>query len=145
MEQDLTLYVDSLFTNMENFTQNDGLIGKPVTQGDKTFLPVMSITFGFGGGDSASKLKQNAGSTSGVGNIMGGGALGIGAKLSTDAVLIIDNNNLLLAPIGTPSGVSQMIEKIPQILSNMNIGGAQAGQQANQGNTTSGGGQGTMQ
>jgi uncharacterized spore protein YtfJ len=33
---------------METFSQNDGLIGKPVVQGDKTFLPVMSITLGFG-------------------------------------------------------------------------------------------------
>ncbi len=42
--------VDALFRSLENFTQNEGIIGKPVTQGEKTFLPVVSITVGYGGG-----------------------------------------------------------------------------------------------
>jgi uncharacterized spore protein YtfJ len=135
MEQDLTQYVNTLFSNMESFAQNEGLIGKPVTQGDKTFLPVVSVMIGFGGGDSQSKMnKSSAGSNSfGMGNIMGGGALGLGAKLCTDAVLILDNNNVSVAPIGAQSSISQVIDKIPQIIGNMNQqGGQQGSQQGNQ-------------
>jgi uncharacterized spore protein YtfJ len=129
MAQDLTQYVDTLFANMKSFSQVDGLIGKPVIQGDKTFLPVISITLGYGGGDSQSKGKQGANVASG--NMMGD-AMGVGAKLCTDAVLVIDKDNVLLAPIGTKGNVSQMIDKVPQIISNMNAGGQQAGQQAGQ-------------
>jgi len=39
--------VDTLFKSLENFTQTEGIIGKAVTQGDKTFLPVVSITVGY--------------------------------------------------------------------------------------------------
>lgn len=134
MEQNLTQYVDTLFTNMEGFTQREGLIGKPVVQGDKTFLPVMSITLGYGGGDTQSRGKAggNMANAGGGGATIGGGALGLGAKLSADAVLVIDKDNVLLAPIGAQGNVSQIIDKIPQILNNMNAGGQGGGQQQNQ-------------
>lgn len=142
MEQDLTQYVNTLFSNMESFTQNEGLIGKPVTQGNKTFLPVVSVMIGFGGGDSQSKMnKSTAGTNSfGMGNVMGGGALGLGAKLCTDAVLILDNDNVLLAQIGAASNITKVIDKIPQIISNMNPQGGQQGNQqgAQQGSQQSG-------
>lgn len=129
MEQSITQYVDTLFTNMENFSQKDGLIGKPVTQGDKTFLPIMSITLGYGGGDTQSKSKTSVNNTSNMGGGVMGGALGIGAKLCTDAVIVIDKENVLMAPISSPGNISQVINKIPQIISSMGQG-SQAGQNA---------------
>jgi uncharacterized spore protein YtfJ len=137
MEQSITQYVDTLFTNMENFSQKDGLIGKPVTQGDKTFLPVMSLTLGYGGGDTQAKSKQNTGNASNMGGGVMGGALGIGAKLSTDAVIVIDKDNVLMAPLGAAGSISQVINKIPQIISSL---GPQSGQQgtAQQGQQSAG-------
>jgi uncharacterized spore protein YtfJ len=124
--ENLTQQVDTLFSNMENFSQNDSLIGKPTTQGDKTFLPVMSLTLGYGGGDTQSKGKQsNAASSAGT---MGSGALGVGAKLCTDAVIVIDKDNVLLAPINATSSVGQIISQIPQIIGNMQSGGSQPAQ-----------------
>lgn len=133
MDQNINQYVDTLFTNMENFSQKDGLIGKPVTQGDKTFLPVMSITLGYGGGDTQSKSKTNAGNNASMGGGVMGGALGIGAKLCTDAVIVIDKDNVLMAPINAQAGggMTQVLNKIPQIISGMG-GGAQGGQQSQQ-------------
>jgi len=129
MDQNINQYVDALFTNMENFSQKDGLIGKPVTQGDKTFLPIMSITLGYGGGDTQAKNKTNTNTAASTGGGMLSGALGIGAKLCTDAVIVIDKDNVLMAPVGTPGNISQVINKIPQIISSMG-GGAQGGQQS---------------
>jgi uncharacterized spore protein YtfJ len=138
MEQSITQYVDTLFNNMENFSQKDGLIGKPVTQGDKTFLPIMSITLGYGGGDTQSKNKTSVNNTTNVGGGMLSGALGIGAKLSTDAIIVIDKDNVLMAPVGSPGNISQVINKIPQIISSMSpTSGGQQGQ-SSQGNMQSG-------
>ncbi len=148
MDQNINQYVDTLFTNMENFSQKDGLIGKPVMQGDKTFLPVMSITLGYGGGDTQSKSKTNAGNNASMGGGVMGGALGIGAKLCTDAVIVIDKDNVLMAPVNAQAGggMTQVLNKIPQILSGMS-GGAQSGQQSQgqQGGTQAGGQQGGAQ
>lgn len=131
----LTQNVDTLFSNLESFTQKEGVIGKPVTHGDKTFIPVVSVTLGYGSGNTASKNQQgntasNQANTMGAGN-MAGGALGLGAKLSTDAVILIDKDNVSLLPLSAAGNTSQLMDKIPQILSGMNQN-KQQGQQNNQ-------------
>ncbi len=128
MEQDVTQYVDTLFSNLKDFSQQDGLIGKPVVQGDKTFLPVMSMMLGFGGGDSQSKGKQNAQTNGGIGSMMGG-AHGAGLKLCTDAIIIIDNDQVSVTPIGMGAAGTGLMDKIPQIISGMKTGGQQGNQQ----------------
>lgn len=114
--QTLTQNVETLFTNMEKFAQKEGVIGKPVTQGDKTFLPVISITLGYGGGDTQSKTTQSGSNTTvGMPN-MTGGAMGLGARLYTDAVIIINKDNVSMVPVSAASTLSQMVDKVPQIL-----------------------------
>lgn len=125
--------VNSLFRSLEDFTQNEGIIGKPVIQGDKTFLPVVSITVGYGGGNAVmgkgqkgNPLAMNSGmGSSGTGT----GALGLGAKLNTDAVIVIDNlNNQSVTMMPINSSASTLVDKIPQIISDMNQN-KQSGQQ----------------
>jgi len=115
--------VDSLFHSLENFTQKEGIIGKPVTQGDKTFLPVVSITVGYGGGNASMGKGQQSGTmSSSVGaQNAGTGALGLGAKLCTDAVIVIDNqNNQSVTMLPVSSAAGSLMDKIPQIISGMN-------------------------
>ena len=61
MEQNVTQYVDSLFTNITGFTQQEGLIGKLVKCEDKTFIPVMSVTLG-----TAAKTRKARGGRPGA-------------------------------------------------------------------------------
>lgn len=128
--------VDALFSNLESFTQNEGLIGKPVVHGDKTFLPVVSVTLGYGSGNSASKPQQGSSSSSqGIGSMisatnMAGGALGLGAKLSTDAIIVIDKDKVSMMPLNAPANAGQLMDKLPQILSGMT--NKQQGQQQGQ-------------
>jgi len=114
--------VDTLFKSLENFTQSEGIIGKPVTQGDKTFLPVVSITVGYGGGNASMK-GQTSSSTSGDTN-SGSGALGLGAKLCTDAVIVLDGQNVFMLPVNSSAASGTLVDKIPQIISGMKSGGA---------------------
>lgn len=129
--------VDMLFTNLENFTQNEGVIGKPVIQENKTFLPVVSVTLGYGGGNSANKTQPGDDNTTNqtIGNMaakMSGGALGFGAKLNTEAVIIIDKDKDSVSLISLSAPNSQLTEKIPQMLMNMGQN-KQGGQQNQQG------------
>lgn len=141
MEQstNLSQNVDTLFSNLESFTQNEGLIGKPVTHGDKTFIPVVSVTLGYGSGNTASKnqqsssaLGQSAPPPLGAGN-MAGGALGLGAKLSTDAIIVIDKDNVSMMQLNAATSAGQLMDKIPQILSGMGQGKQQGQQSQSQG------------
>lgn len=124
--------VDTLFSNLEDFTQNQGLIGKPITHENKTFMPIVSVTLGYGSGNTASKAQPVASSGSGK---MSGGALGLGAKLCTDAVLMIDKtkDDVSMIPVNSAS-TSQLMDKIPQMVSSMGQGvqGQQNQQQGQQ-------------
>lgn len=146
MEQNLNLTqnVDTLFSNLEKFTQTEGVIGKPVTHGDKTFIPVVTVTLGYGGGNSSSKSQQGANPqgqgtnlASGLGN-MAGGALGLGAKLSTDAIIVIDKDNVSMMQISPAANATQLMDKIPQILSGINQNKQQDQQQGQQQNQAQG-------
>jgi len=130
--------VDMLFTNLENFTQNEGVIGKPVIHENKTFLPVVSVTLGYGGGNSANKTQpgDNNSTTQTIGNMaakMSGGALGFGAKLNTEAIIVIDKDKDSVSMLSlNATATSQLSEKIPQML--MNLGQSKQGSQQNQQN-----------
>lgn len=114
--------VDTLFRSLQNFTQNEGVIGKPVVQGNKTLMPVVSVTVGYGGGNASMGKNGSSSSSVGMGSTSSGsGALGLGAKLNTEAILIVDDQSqeVSMLPMSV-SGASQIVDKIPQILSGMN-------------------------
>lgn len=127
----LSQNVDTLFTNLENFTQNQGVIGKPVTHENKTFMPIVSVTLGYGSGNTASKAQPMPTVAVASGK-MSGGALGLGAKLSTDAIIVIDKDNVSILPVNS-ANTSQLIDKIPQMISGMGQGQQQQSQGQDQG------------
>jgi uncharacterized spore protein YtfJ len=141
--------VETLFSNLENFTQNEGVIGKPVTHGDKTFFPVVSLTLGYGSGNTANK-NQQGNTTATQGDIAGsmnmsGGALGLGAKLNTEAIIVIDNDKVSMMQLSPVANATQLVDKIPQMLMGMQKQQGQQGQaqgQQNQGQDQQNQGQG---
>lgn len=142
-----TQNLDTLFSNLENFTRKESVLGSPVTYGDKTLIPIVSVTLGYGSGNSAAKTQGGAGAgqqsatPAGQANANTGmGALGLGAKINTEAVVLIDKENVSVLTINDKadkSVLTQMMDKIPQIFM-----GQQQGQQKGQGQQ---GGQGQKQ
>ena len=125
MDQNLNLTqsIDNLFSNIENFTQTEGVMGKPLTHENKTFIPVVSVSIGCGGGNSATKNQQGNTSgreatTSGAAN-MSGGALGLGARVSTDAIIVIDDGNVSMMTLSAAGNATQLIDKIPEMVKGM--------------------------
>jgi len=137
MEVNTTLNqnIDTLFSNIETFTQNEGMLGKPVVQGDKTIIPVVSVTIGYGGGNTSGKVSQGTtGTNQGTGNA-GMDALGLGARISTDALAVVDEQNVTVIPVNAnPSNMNQLINQIPQMMGKGQNNQSQ-GQQQNQQST----------
>ncbi|WP_303863829.1 GerW family sporulation protein [Alkalibaculum bacchi] len=138
--EDLDIYLKLYLFNK----LNQGLIGKPIVHENKTFMPIVSVTLGYGSGNIASKTQPIPSSVSGK---MSGGALGLGAKLCTDAVLMIDKDKVSMIPVNSAS-TSQLMDKIPQMVSSMGQGKqgqqAQQGQQPQQGQSSQNQGQNTQ-
>jgi uncharacterized spore protein YtfJ len=115
--------VNTLFQSLENFTQNEGVIGKPVSQNQRTFLPVVTVTVGYGGGNASMNAKNaaNTATASTNSNTTGTGALGLGARLNTEAIIVINDQSqdVSILPMNS-AGVGPIMDKIPQILTGMN-------------------------
>jgi len=83
--------------------RSETIIGKAVTVGDKTVIPVVKITFGFGaGGGQRDKDKTDE---------YGGGGGG-GAKIEPAAFIIMDDKGIRLLPAGKGKW-DTIIEAIP--------------------------------
>jgi len=125
--------IDTLFSNIETFTQNEGMLGKPVSQGDKTLIPIISVTIGYGGGNTSGKMSSGTTATAqGTGNA-GMDALGLGAKISTDALAVVDGENVSVIPVNaTPSNMNQLINQIPQMMMGKGQNNQSQNQQQNQ-------------
>jgi uncharacterized spore protein YtfJ len=81
---------------------------------------VVSVTVGYGGGNASMKGQSGSGSSSTTGagsSNTGTGALGLGAKLCTDAIIMIDNQNVSMLSVNSSAG--NITDKIPQIISGM--------------------------
>lgn len=124
--------VNSLFQSLEDFTQKEGIIGKPVTQGTMTFLPVVSITLGYGGGNANMKGQGGSSSNASASSSTGTGAMGLGAKLCTDAVIVVDGQNVSVLPMNAAGASTTLMDKIPQIVSGMKGQGQSQGTAQNQ-------------
>jgi uncharacterized spore protein YtfJ len=114
--------VNTLFQSLENFTQNEGVIGKPVSQNQRTFLPVVTVTVGYGGGNASMNAKNAATmASSNTNSNTGTGALGLGARLNTEAIIVINDQSqdVSILPMNS-AGVGPIMDKIPQILTGMN-------------------------
>ncbi len=95
--------VDIFFSNLENFTQNEGILGKPITHGNTTLIPVISITIGYGGNSKEKNLS--------------GGFFGLGGKICTDAIIMIEKENVSVISIN--GGKGKVADKIPGIMSTL--------------------------
>ncbi|MDF2545105.1 MAG: hypothetical protein K0R93_3 [Anaerosolibacter sp.] len=128
MEQNVT----TLFSNIESFAQQEGTLGRPISVEDKTLIPVISVSIGYGGGNSSGKLTQGSTAASQGSSNTGMDALGLGARISTDAVLIVDQGNISAISINPTAGaIGQIMNKIPQIMG-MGQNAQQQGQQQGQ-------------
>jgi uncharacterized spore protein YtfJ len=127
--------VDTLFSDLHNLTKTENVLGTPMTVEDKTLVPLISVTLGYGSTGMGTKTQM-------AGNMNSeSGGHGLGAKVSPSGVIVIDKGSVQIFSTNEGGAMSQMMGKIPQALSsmgqNMMTGGAQ-GQQGGSQNQQSG-------
>ncbi len=91
---------------LREISKSETIIGKPLTVGDKTVIPVVKISVGFGaGGGQGEDDKRGSG--------FGGGGGG-GAKIEPAAFIIMDDKGVRLLP-AQKGKWGDLIDTIPDI------------------------------
>ncbi|RBP38958.1 GerW family sporulation protein [Garciella nitratireducens] len=99
--------IETFFSNLEEFTQNEGILGKAITHGNITFIPIISITMGYG--EKANSKEKNSMKE----------FFGLGAKISTQGVIMIENEEISV--ISIDGGRIELKEKISKIIDTLDV------------------------
>lgn len=108
--------IEGALNGVQGMIDTKSVIGEPITAPDGTIIvPVSRVSFGVGGGGSQFAAKNKEGE-----NLFAGG-IGSGASVQAEAFLVINNSNVRLIPMNTPStSVDKLIDMIPGALDKVN-------------------------
>lgn len=92
---------------MERLLSSKTVIGEPITAGESTVVPLLSVGAGFGAGAGSGKGDEGA---------SGGAGGGFGIK--PVAVIVIEKDSVRVEPIrkGSSSIIEQLADKVPQLI-----------------------------
>ena len=110
--EDLDHLIKTTLGEVEKVLNTKTVIGEPITIGDTTLIPLISVGFGFGaGGGSAKGEDKNSGEGSGSGT-------GGGAGVRPIAVIVIDKEGTRIEPIkGSMAAVlEKLTESMPDVI-----------------------------
>ncbi|MFT8313875.1 MAG: spore germination protein GerW family protein [Clostridium sp.] len=100
--------LDTLFSNLENFLKTETVVGEPITVGETTLVPIISLSFGCGTG---------AGNNGDKGAAINGTGLGAAAKVTPNAVIAITGDKVNLLPISGKNNLDSLLNLVPEIVS----------------------------
>jgi uncharacterized spore protein YtfJ len=94
-------------TEMERLLSSKTVIGEPITSGENTVVPLLSVGAGFG-----------AGAGSGRGDEGASGGAGGGFGIKPIAVIVIEKDTVRVEPVrkGGGSLIEQLADKVPQLI-----------------------------
>lgn len=98
--------LESMYNKLDNFLKTETVVGEPIEIGSIKLIPIITASFGLGGG-----FGEEAESNS------GGGGGGLGCKISPDAILVVKDDNVEMLPVKSKNSLGQLIEKVPDLIS----------------------------
>ncbi len=98
---------DSILSRIESMARAQTVLGEPVQVGEKTVIPVVKISVGFGAGGSeaAENDKKSA----------GGGGGGGGFSIQPVGFIVIEGEKTAFLPV-KQKAVGSLVELIPNIM-----------------------------
>lgn len=108
--------MNTVFTKVEDYVKHESMMGTPLTVENKTLVPIVSVSLGYGSGNNSPKNKNNSTSSSCPAE-----GVGLGAKIATDAVVVIDKDCVSMLPVSqrTNVNINDMITKLPNVISSL--------------------------
>ncbi len=95
--------LESMYDKLDNFLKTETVIGEIIEVGEVKLIPIITASFGLGGGIGE---EDNS----------GGGGGGVGCKISSDAILVIRGSEVEMMPVKNKNSLDKLIEKIPELI-----------------------------
>ena len=110
--EDIERLVTSTLGEIEKVLGSKTVVGEPITIGDSTLIPLISVGFGFGLGAGSGKGEEKQKSEG------SGGGGGAGGGVKPIAVIIVDKDGARIEPIkgGMASALEKIGETVPEMM-----------------------------
>jgi uncharacterized spore protein YtfJ len=106
--EDIENMVKTTISQIEKVLSSKTVVGEPITVGDTTLIPLLSMGFGFGAGGTG---KSEASAQPGSGTGGGGG-------MKPVAIIVVDKDGVRIEPIksSVAAAIEKLGEKVPGIV-----------------------------
>lgn len=95
--------LEAMYDKLDNFLKTETVIGETIDLGEVKLIPIITASFGLGGGMGEEDQS-------------GGGGGGVGCKISADAVLVIRGSEVKMMPVKNKGSLDKLIEKVPSLI-----------------------------
>ncbi len=100
--------LNTLFEKLEKFLNTETVVGEAFQVGSITMVPIISVSFGVGGGEGGGKDNK--------GNDGSGYGGGVGCKITPNAMLVIKNDEVSVVPLTNRGSLERIVEMVPEIM-----------------------------
>ena len=95
--------VEALFHGMDGVVSSKTVVGEAIHINDTIILPLVDVSFAVGAGAFNAEKKER-------------GAGGIGGKMTTCAVLVIQNGHTRLVNIKNQDTITKILDMVPDVI-----------------------------
>ncbi len=98
--------LDTAFSYLEKFLRTETVVGEAIVIGETTIIPLVTVSFGAGGGGGKGPVNNES---SGLG-------VGMGAKITTDAVLVVKDGIVSIIPVKGRTDIDRLVGMVPELI-----------------------------
>jgi uncharacterized spore protein YtfJ len=96
--------LEAMYGKLDHFLKTETVVGETIEVGEIKLIPIITASFGLGGGIGEEENKA------------GGGGGGVGCKISPDAILVIRGAEVEMLPVKNKGSLEKLIEKVPELI-----------------------------
>jgi uncharacterized spore protein YtfJ len=96
--------LETMYGKLDHFIKTETVVGEIIEVGELKLIPIITASFGLGGGIGEDENKA------------GGGGGGVGCKISPDAILVIRGTEVEMLPVKNKGSLEKLIEKVPELI-----------------------------
>ncbi|MFW5790196.1 MAG: GerW family sporulation protein [Bacillota bacterium] len=99
--------LETMYNKLDKFLKTETVIGEPMDLGEIKLIPIVTASFGLGGG--LGEENKDSGKSEG-----GGG--GLGCRISPDAILVIKGDKVELIKLQGKRSLDKLFEMMPELI-----------------------------
>ncbi len=105
--------MEMIYGKLDNFLKTETVVGEPIQVGSVKLIPIITASFGLGGGIGEEK--------EGKGGESGGAGGGVGCRISPNAILVIKDDEVELITLEGKGSLDKLFEMLPELVSKLDF------------------------